>query len=177
MLGCAARANEWRAELQRCLMRDVRCVLAAVLLSMIAAVPMSGAASVPFKGSWSGQTVSADGTNFPVVAVVSDGEGQLTHLGRYFMTSPHTSDVFTGETIGQQIFTAANGDQLTASCAGAPQPQPNGHVVGTLDCSITGGTGRFEGATGSYVFFLDAAPAPGGLGFVTEAQLTGTIAF
>lgn len=158
-------------------MREARCVLAVVVLALIAAAPMTGAESVPFKGSWTGQTVSADGTNFPVVAVVSDGEGQLTHLGRYFMTSPHTSNVFTGETIGDQIFTAANGDRLTAFCVGAPQPQPDGHVVGTLDCNITGGTGRFEGATGSYVFFLDAAPAPGGLGFVTAAQLTGTISF
>jgi hypothetical protein len=158
-------------------MRAARCVLAVVVLSMTAAVPMNGAASVPFKGSWSGETVSADPADFPVVAVVSDGEGQLTHLGRYFMTSPHTSNVFTGETVGLQIFTAANGDQLTAFCEGFPQPQPDGHVVGTLDCDITGGTGRFAGAAGSYEFFLDAAPAPGGLGFVTEAQITGTISF
>ena len=147
------------------------------VLSLIIAAPLGGANAVPFKGSWNGETVAADLSNFPVVGVVSNGEGQLTHLGRYFMTSPHTSNVFTGETIGDQIFTAANGDQLTAFCEGFPQPQPNGHVVGTLDGEITGGTGRFDGAGGSYVFFLDAAPAPSGLGFVTEAQITGTISF
>ena len=154
-----------------------RSILSLVVLSLAASASIGGARSVPFKGSWSGETVAADLSTFPVVGVISNGEGQLTHLGRYFMTSPHTSNVFTGETIGDQIFTAANGDQLTALCEGFPQPQPNGHVVGALDCEITGGSGRFEGATGSYVFFLDAAPAPSGLGFVTEAQITGEIAF
>lgn len=121
--------------------------------------------------------MSADPTNFPVVAVVAEGEGQLTHLGRYFMTSPHTSNVFTGETIGDQIFTAANGDMLTAFCEGFPAFQPDGLVVGSLDCEITGGTGRFEGATGSYVFFLTASPLPDSSGFATEATIHGQISF
>jgi len=158
-------------------MRAPRLILSLFVLSIVFTVPLSGAKSVPFKGRWSGVTVAADLTNFPVVAVVSNGTGQLTHLGRYFMTSPHTSNVFTGETIGDQIFTAANGATLTAFCEGFPQPQPNGHVAGALDCEITGGTGRFEGASGSYVFFLDAAPLADGSGFATEATITGRISF
>ena len=154
-----------------------RFVLSLFLIAVAAATPIAGADSVPFKGVWSGVTVSADPTNFPVVAVVAEGQGQLTHLGRYFMTSPHTSNVFTGETIGDQIFTAANGDTLTAFCAGFPVFQPDGHVVGSLECEITGGTGRFAGATGSYEFFLDAAPLPGGMGFATEASIDGQISF
>ena len=159
-------------------MRATRFALALLVFSTMVTAPIAGANSVPFKGSWTGVTVSADPTNFPVVAVVSDGTGQLTHLGRYFMTSPHTSHVFTGETIGDQIFTAANGDTLTAYCEGFPQPQPSGQVVGSLDCEITGGTGRFEGATGEYVFFLVASPrTDGGLGYATEATITGQISF
>jgi hypothetical protein len=158
-------------------MRATRLLLALLVLSLVVTAPISGANSVPFKGSWSGVTVSADLTNLPVVAVVSDGTGQLTHLGRYFMTSPHTSHVITGETIGDQIFTAANGDTLTASCAGFPIPQADGTVVGSLDCEITGGTGRFAGATGEYVFFLVASPLADGSGFATEAEITGEISF
>jgi len=157
-------------------MRVTRLVLSLLVLSIVLTAPISGANSVPFKGSWTGVTVSADLT-FPVVAVVSEGTGQLTHLGRYFMSSPHTSHVFTGETIGDQIFTAANGDMLTASCAGFPLPQDDGTVVGPLDCEITGGTGRFEGATGEYVFFLVASPLADGSGFATEAEITGEISF
>src|SRR5262245_15356865 len=149
----------------------------SLLLSLIAVTPMSAANERPFKGSWSGVTVSADGTNFPVVSIVAKGSGQLTHLGRYAMTSPHTTDVFTGETKGDQIFTAANGDTLTAYCAGFPQFQQSGNVEGPLACQITGGTGRFSGATGSYEFFIVATPLADGSGFATDATLTGTITY
>ena len=125
-------------------MRAIRLVVSLFVVSMIAA-PMSAATAVPFKGTWTGVTVSADGTNFPVVSIVSEGSGRLTHLGHYVMASPHTTNVFTGETLGDQNFTAANGDTLTAYCAGSPTMQPNGTVVGALQCEITGGTGRFAG--------------------------------
>lgn len=153
-----------------------------LILGMIAVAAISPAGlqaqdMVPFKGHWSGVTVSADLSTFPVVAVLSEGEGRATHLGRYTMASPHTSDVFTGETIGEQIFTAANGDTLIAHCEGFPLPQPDGTVVGSLDCTFTSGTGRFAGATGGYDFFLVATPQPGVFPpiFETEATITGLI--
>jgi hypothetical protein len=158
-------------------MRSPRFVLLLVLLSLIAAAPMRAANARPFKGAWSGVTVSADATHPPVVSIVAEGTGQLTHLGRYFMTSPHTTDVSTGETIGDQIFTAANGDTLTAFCAGFPNFQPSGNVEGALECNITSGTGRFAGATGSYEFFLVARPLADGSGFATDATITGSIVY
>lgn len=158
-------------------MRVTRLALPMIVLLTAVTMPVGGAGRIPFKGSWSGVTVSADPSNFPVVAVVAEGTGELTHLGRYFMTSPHTTDVFTGETIGDQIFTAANGDTLTAYCAGFPAFQPDGSVVGGLDCDITGSTGRFEGASGEYVFFLHAAPLPDGSGFATDATIVGEISY
>ena len=158
-------------------MRATRLVFFLLVIAMVLTAPI-GANSVPFKGSWSGVTVSADLSGFPVVAIVAEGTGQLTHLGRSFMASPHTTNVFTGETIGDQIFTAANGDTLTAFCAGRPVQQPNFDVIGSLDCEITGGTGRFEGATGEYVFFLHARPrTDGGPGYATEAQISGQISY
>jgi hypothetical protein len=158
-------------------MRVLRFVLPLLVLSVFAATSLSAASARPLKGSWSGVTISADPTNFPVVAIVAKGSGQLTHLGRYAMTSPHTTDVFTGETKGDQIFTAANGDTLTAYCAGFPVFQPSGNVEGGLQCEITGGTGRFAGATGSYEFFIVATPLADGSGFATEATITGTISY
>ena len=76
-------------------MRVIRLVLSLLMLSIVLTAPISAANGVPFKGSWTGVTVSADLSNLPLVAVVSDGTGELTHLGRYFMTSPHTSHVIT----------------------------------------------------------------------------------
>jgi len=157
-------------------MRAFRFVVSLFVLSMIAA-PMSAANAVPFKGTWTGVTVSADPANFPVVAIVSEGGGRLTHLGHYVMASPHTTNVFTGATSGDQDFTAANGDTLKAFCAGFPMMQPNGIVVGGLDCEIRGGTGRFAGATGSYEFFIVASPLPDGSGYATEAKITGEISY
>jgi len=159
-------------------MRVPPLALTLLIVSAVATAPISGANSVPFKGSWSGVTVAADLSTFPVVGVLAEGEGQLTHLGRYLMSSPHTTNVFTGQTTGDQIFTAANGDTLTAFCDGFPQQDPvTGIVSGGLECDITGGTGRFADASGSYVFFLTASPNPSGLGFITEATIDGEISF
>jgi hypothetical protein len=149
------------------------CVLAASLTS---AADATAQQMVPFKGTWTGVTVSADPTNFPVVAVVAEGEGEFSHLGRSDMVSPHTSHVFTGETLGDQIFTAANGDTLTAYCDGFPELRPDGTVVGPLDCTVTDGTGRFAGASGFYEFFLVATPrTDGGIGYATVAHIDGWI--
>jgi hypothetical protein len=138
----------------------------------------------PFKGSWTGITVSADDTNAPIISIVSEGGGQFTHLGDSTMVSPHTTNVApdSGFTAGEQIFTAANGDTLTAYCEGTPLPSfETGNLVvsGTLNCEVTSGTGRFEGATGSYEFALVATLVGflenGLFQFATEAEITGEI--
>lgn len=156
------------------------CLLAIALVSSADVT----AQAVPFEGSWTGITVSADETNLPVVSIVSDGDGQLTHLGTYGMVSPHTTNVETGFTAGYQIFTAANGDTLVAYCEGTPLPDfSTGNLVvsGTLDCEIESGTGRFEDATGTYEFALVATLVGflenGALQFATEAEITGEIEY
>ena len=145
-------------------------------LALLIAVTSSAQQTVPLKGHWSGLTLSADVSNFPVISIVSGGGGKLSHFGNFTMVSPHTTNVITGETLGEQILTAANGDTLVAYCAGFPLPQVDGTVVGTLDCTITGGTGRFAGATGSYDFSLVATPrTDDGPGYATEAEIKGSI--
>lgn len=160
--------------------------LLAFLLLALACLSSSDvtAEPVPFKGSWSGETRSADEANLPVVSIVSEGSGQLTHLGRYTMVSPHTTNVNSGFTAGYQIFTAANGDTLVAYCEGTPLPDfSTGNLVvsGTLDCEIESGTGRFEDATGAYEFALVATLVGflenGALKFATEAEITGEIEY
>ena len=51
-------------------------------------------------------------------------------------------------------FVAANGDTLDATIVGSGMPSvtPDGIIFTiTETCTITGGTGRFAGATGSFV--------------------------
>ena len=160
-------------------MRTRRLISLSVLALALATASVT-AELVPFKGSWSGETISADETNFPVVSIVSEGSGELTHLGTYTMVSPHTTNVANGFTAGDQIFTAANGDTLTAYCEGTPVFNPStGTVGGTLDCEVTGGTGRFEDATGSYEFAFTSTLVGllpnGALKFATNAEITGEI--
>ena len=147
-----------------------------IACTSLADAPLRAADDVPFKGTWSGLTLSADESGFPVVEIVAGGEGELTRLGHFTMVSPHTSNVLTGETIGDQIFTAANGDTLTAFCEGGATFIPGEPVLGLLDCTFTSGTGRFADVTGSYEFSFIATPrTDGGPGFATVAEISGSM--
>jgi hypothetical protein len=63
-----------------------------------------------------------------------------------------------------------------AHCEGFPQPNQDGSVViGSLECAFTSGSGRFEGVSGRYEFFLVATILPDGSGYSTVAEIDGTI--
>jgi hypothetical protein len=123
------------------------------LLLVAASGPRAAAAELPFFGIYHGQAVSAGPTPNPaVIFVTTEGEGRATQLGRFQMVSPHFSDLMTLEAWGTQQFTAANGDTLTADFEGQFVPVGGGFLSASIECTITGGTGRFAGATGSYTF-------------------------
>ncbi len=128
---------------------------------------------VPFRGTWQGQTVSATPVAENVVLVVASGSGEATHLGHFQMTSPHLTYLDTFAVEGTQVFTAANGDTITATITGQFVPNAQGSLEGTLTGIITGGTGRFEGATGSYAFHIVAVPSA--FGFISTATFVGTL--
>lgn len=91
-----------------------------------------------------------------------DLRGTAEHLGRVSVVASHCTqiDIFTTPNPGvfqdgEMVVSAANGDDLWLSYAGTftftPQGAPD---VGVTDISfstitVVGGTGRFEGATGS----------------------------
>lgn len=81
------------------------------------------------------------------------GEGHATHLGRVMETENTCIDFATLQlTLGEFTFTAANGDQLSGTFEGSASfdpPPPNANLFCTWE--ITGGTGRFVGATGDGV--------------------------
>ena len=89
------------------------------------------------------------------------------------MTSPHLTFLDTLAVEGTQEFTAANGDTMSAMISGQFMPQQDGSLEGTLAGTITGGTGRFAGASGSYDFHIIARPAE--FGFDSSATISGTI--
>ncbi|MEO8035189.1 MAG: hypothetical protein ABI837_12210 [Acidobacteriota bacterium] len=140
---------------------------------VLSTVVVSAKELVPFHGTWVGHTISAQPISPTIVRVVSAGGGNASHLGKFTMVTPHLSFMQTLEIQGTQIFTAANGDTLYADTPGFLAPNGDGSLEGTLNCTILGGTGRFEGATGSYSFHLIARP--GAFGFDTIADFRGVI--
>lgn len=80
--------------------------------------------------------------------------GQATHLGEFSIEAPHRVNLATQppEATGAFRLTAANGDTLTATFTGRGTPTATEGVFSVVEtATITGGTGRFAGATGSFV--------------------------
>src|SRR5262245_47664543 len=129
---------------------------------------------VPLKGTWTGRTVSAVPVSPDLVFVVASGSGEASHLGQFTMVSPHYTVLSTLAVYGQQLFTAANGDTLTADFTGQFHPTPTGDLEATLSATITGGTGRFSGATGGYSFRIIPHPVAPAL-FASSGTFSGMI--
>jgi len=123
-------------------------VLAAILAALILSAPaMAAAKQVPFKGRSSG-VVTAVGFD-PVAGIAYtrvEGQGQATHLGHFTVTGDVAVDVATGIPQGTWTLTAANGDMLFLAMGGHGIDATHGFGA----FMVVGGTGRFEGATGSY---------------------------
>ena len=77
------------------------------------------------------------------------GSCRLSHLGATEIAGVQIINFATGTQAGTRTLTAANGDQVYTAHTGTSSP---GTTPGTVDfvatLTITGGTGRFAGATG-----------------------------
>lgn len=106
-------------------------------------------AHLPFRGSL--QAVETINPAPPVLHVNATGEGTGTHLGRFTATYQVTVTIATGSATGSFIFIAADADRLFATFTGqATLTAEPGVVTIRETATITGGTGRFAGATGSF---------------------------
>lgn len=127
----------------------------------------AGAVTVPFEADFftdeTGFTVDASCGAPPRFLVTQEGYGQARHLGRFSVHITFCIDateilddgVLTeGESIpydsGVGTFTAANGDELQFTVSGAVLPfdHPEFEFQFADPFVFTGGTGRFQGASG-----------------------------
>ena len=136
--------------------------LAAVLAALTLSGPATAGEQVPFKGQSSGvvTTVGFD----PVAGIVyvhGVGKGEATHLGYFSVTTDvqihFPTGIVFGIVLGTSTLTAANGDMLFAKLVGYGVDPTHG--LGTF--TILGGTGRFQGATGSYQQTITFLALPG----------------
>jgi len=103
---------------------------------------------VPFKGRLDGTATITGGP--PFLSVSIEGTGNATHLGRFTVEIPHLVNTMNRTSTGTYQFTAANGDTLTAGFTGQATLTAPGVLSVVETATITGGTGRFAGATGSF---------------------------
>jgi hypothetical protein len=115
---------------------------------------------VPFQGNAEGATVSVTPDPGGVVLTVL-AEGDATHLGRFSREETILFNPATGTLTGLIVFTADNGDQLSGTVEGGFVSPTT--ATGTY--TFTGGTGRFENASGEADFTLST---PDGVHFTVE---------
>ncbi len=140
----------------------------------IRAIPVSAAATheVPFTGTYSGTAVLTS----PTSATFS-GKGIATHLGSStnegdsVVTGPDSSCPGGLANDHHETLTAANGDTLSLISYDVACPMSPGTFHGIGHWVVTGGTGRFSGATGQGSFDGHSDFSQG----VFSLQLTGTI--
>ena len=123
--------------------------MTAVLLTVALAGPAAAGKRVPFHGSIQGVEI-AD-VQFPRLFVDGSGSGRATHLGRFTVTSEFEVDLLTVAASGSAHFIAANGDSIFTESTAVATEAPNNLNLVVETHTITGGTGRFVGATGSFI--------------------------
>ena len=125
--------------------------LAFSLLAILGfASPVSAGEQVPFRGGLEGN-VKITPLVPPFVSVLIEAAGNVNHLGHFTVDIPHVVNRSNSTAVGTYEFTAANGDTLTAHFIGQSMPTDMPGVLHIEEVAIiTGGTGRFAGATGSF---------------------------
>lgn len=116
-----------------------------------------------FKGIFEGQDaidIVQPGATSVVIRTIATGSS--THMGRFFLIREITGSLVTFTQTGSAQWVAANRDSIRTTIAGSAAPTPDGkflHVTETH--TITGGTGRFAGAQGSFKleFFHEFEPS------------------
>jgi hypothetical protein len=122
---------------------------------------------LPFRGTLQATETIAS-ANDPMNHLM--GSGSATHLGRFTLRADFTVDPATATAVGTAVWTAANGDQIFATVTGrAVVTFPNAAIVETH--TITGGTGRFAGASGTLMLERSLNL----LTNISSASITGTI--
>jgi hypothetical protein len=107
----------------------------------------------PFRGRIQGRFVASLSADPTIYVGGAQATGQGTHVGAFRKVTTDVTNMATSEVNATFTMTVANGDHLIGTYSGflsfGPVP---GTVTWVLDAEITGGTGRFAHASGSFVF-------------------------
>jgi len=125
--------------------------IALVLLAMTVTAA-AAQKQVPFKGSMQGQEIDTPEGGPPPTTLSADGSatGMTTLVGQFSFSYQLTVNLANGTATGSGHLIAANGDSVDTTIAGSSETTTPGVVSITEIDTITGGTGRFSGAQGSF---------------------------
>ncbi|HEY0873867.1 MAG TPA: hypothetical protein VGD94_10375 [Vicinamibacterales bacterium] len=150
----------------------VRILHLTLTLTMLLAFPVAAAALVPFSAVIDSEPIVVGACGPSCLELEIGGEGRATHLGRTVIEGPSQVDVLQGTQTGTSTLTAANGDTIVIAFEGTAEfsgPAATDPVTFQGTWVVIGGTGRFEGGTGSGTYAGSAA------GTVGQFILEGTI--
>ena len=117
---------------------------------------------VPFKGKETGSVISdVLPFAFPFAFDGMTAVGKATHIGHYTLNGDLVANVIFGTAVGTFTMTAANGDMLFLDAEGFVVQTDLTKLV--WNYTVTGGTGRFERATGSFTANLQLAAVVGSI--------------
>ena len=147
--------------------------MAAMLLTAALAGPAVAAEKlVPFSGSLQGNETGT--VQFPTLLIDGSGTGIATQLGRFTATWKETVNLLDLPVsgTGSMHLIAANGDSIFTTHVGQAEPTGTPGVFRIVEINtITGGTGRFAGAKGSFTMERLADETTG----FTSGSFRGTI--
>ena len=153
----------------------VSTTLAPLLIIALAGTTLAAPAKaekkeLPFKGTL--QSVETYVVAPPIMSVTANGSGNATHLGQYAISYEVEVNLETLAGVGSAQLVAANGDMLYANLSGQATPAGEPDVFNVVEeFTITGGTGRFANASGSFTLTREVNITTG----VTSGSFDGSI--
>lgn len=144
--------------------------LMPILFLLLGTIPAS-AVERPFALNGTGVvTLVTDGSG-NLIGAIPTGSGTATHLGQWTVAgnvhyTPDSNGVLRSS--GEATLTAANGDKLQFQIDGILDP------VAGVDQGVfrfIGGTGRFEGASGTVNFIVSINPVTGGFDLTAVGKI------
>jgi hypothetical protein len=125
--------------------------MAALILTAAVVIPAAAQQRVPFKGTFQGNDTVTPGPSPTTIVVATSGTGIGTLVGQLSFTEEVTANLANGSQTGSALWIAANGDNIYTTVVGTAAPSDNPDYLRVTEShTITGGTGRFTGAQGSF---------------------------
>jgi hypothetical protein len=147
-----------------------------LLLAALTLLPVAPAATagdqVPYKAAETG-VITHVSFQFPLETKSAVAAGKAAHLGEYTLMGEFVVDVRFGTATGTYTMMAANGDMLFLAMDAHSDPTDPTKTIANF--TITGGTGRFEGATGSFIAHNQLAFSVGTLVNPYVSEIEGAI--